>query len=450
MHYSAIMSYFFIYSILGWVIEEGLYIIQHKKIGYTSLLFGPWNPTYGLVIPLLITLFGRFSNYPIVIIIFSIFFGIIFEAISNLLTDYFFGIRINSNNKWFGILNGRISLIKSLLYGVGGYLAFYFVQPYVSSLVHIFSHPYLRVLISMLTVILLIDLYFSISSFFKVYSIELDKQKKSHSENEAKRLSYSYFQEIFQNGTWYHLKKDYLVRTLPNISFKKNKSAENSEDTDSSRPKSFASGLGFYKYFWIFVVASVLGFFVETIWSVIVHGHIESRQGLIYGPFSQVYGIAAVAMTAVLTRLLKKGKVWVFFGSAILGGAVEVILSFLQQQLFGSVSWHYGKDLLGICGGRTSLIYMIFWGALGLIFILKVYPPMSRMIEDIPNKQGLIITWFLVIFLIFDASISAIAVYRWNERLKGVEADNQFEQFIDDNYPNKLMKEIYPNMDNSK
>lgn len=447
MNYTSLVSYFFIYSILGWVIEEILYVVQHRKFAYKSLLFGPWNPIYGLVIPILIMIFSPLSAHPILIILLSIVLGVLFEGISNYLIEYFFDMHVEPNQSWFGILNGRITLVKSLLYGIGGYVAFYFVQPYVGSLVNILSHPYLRVLTSMLTVILLVDLYISIASFFKIYSLEIEKQKETHNEEEAKQLSYTFFQEVMKEDKWFSLKKEYIEHTYPNLSFK---IKPTNKEKDKPKEKSFASGLGFYKYFWIFVVASVLGFFVETIWSVIVHGHIESRQGLIYGPFSQVYGIAAVAMTAVLTRLLKKGKVWVFFGSAILGGAVEVVLSYLQQKLFGSVSWYYGKDLLGICGGRTSLIYMLFWGALGLFFIIKVYPPMSRMIEDIPNKQGLIITWLLVIFLIFDASVSAIAVYRWNERLKGVEATNQFERAIDKQYPNKLMKEIYPNMDNEK
>lgn len=51
------------------------------------------------------------------------------------------------------------------------------------------------------------------------------------------------------------------------------------------------SSLNFSKLIWIFTVSSVAGFIVENIFAFIKYGSLQGRQGMLYGPFSQVYGI---------------------------------------------------------------------------------------------------------------------------------------------------------------
>ena len=43
------------------------------------------------------------------------------------------------------------------------------------------------------------------------------------------------------------------------------------------------------KIFWIFLIGSVIGYIVEMIVALVQNGHFESRQGLVIGPFTQVY-----------------------------------------------------------------------------------------------------------------------------------------------------------------
>ncbi len=74
---------------------------------------------------------------------------------------------------------------------------------------------------------------------------------------------------------------------------------------------------------------------------------------------------------------------------------------------------------------------MIFWGVLGLIFIRIVYPKLSHLIEGIPNKKGVLISWILCLFLIFDSGLSCIAVSRWSQRNQGTPATNELRRKID-------------------
>ena len=48
------------------------------------------------------------------------------------------------------------------------------------------------------------------------------------------------------------------------------------------------------KIFWIFVIGCIIGYITEMIVVFVQKGFFESRQGLIYGPFTPVYGIGAV------------------------------------------------------------------------------------------------------------------------------------------------------------
>ena len=64
--------------------------------------------------------------------------------------------------------------------------------------------------------------------------------------------------------------------------------------------------------FWIFIIGSILGYIFEMIVVLFQKGYFESRQGLIYGPFTPVYGIGGIAyyITFKLIKTRNKGKVF--------------------------------------------------------------------------------------------------------------------------------------------
>ena len=71
----------------------------------------------------------------------------------------------------------------------------------------------------------------------------------------------------------------------------------------------FAKDLCFDKIVWIFMISCIVGFLVETLWCLIKHGYIESRQSLVWGPFSVAYGMGAVVLTLALYKV-KDAPVW--------------------------------------------------------------------------------------------------------------------------------------------
>lgn len=204
----------------------------------------------------------------------------------------------------------------------------------------------------------------------------------------------------------------------------------------------FAKGICFEKIFWIFIIGCVFGCLVEVLNHFIHYGNFVSRSGLIYGPLNPVYGFGLVIFVLFLSKI--KNPILIFIGGMLLGGGFEYVCSFVQEKVFGTISWDYSHQLFNI-GGRTSLKYMLIWGVLALIFMKFVYPILSNLIEKIPVKIGRILTVILVVFVIFDAVISIIACLRQSERAMGEEASNRVEVFLDKHYPDEKLNEIFEN-----
>ncbi|MBS7021285.1 MAG: putative ABC transporter permease [Firmicutes bacterium] len=214
--------------------------------------------------------------------------------------------------------------------------------------------------------------------------------------------------------------------------------------------KIFAKGLSFYKLFILFVIGCVVGTYYEQILTLIKHyikdGSFvwEYRRGVIYGPFSPIYGAGTVLMIYILA---KKKREWyqTFLYGSILGGAFEYAISFLQETFIGTVSWDYSSQLLNI-NGRTTVPIMIFWGVCSVLLVHFIYPWISNMIEKIPYDIGMMVSRVLLVFLILDMLISWSALIRQTLRRNHIKPFTVIGEFFDTYYPDEYLKKYFPNM----
>ena len=216
-------------------------------------------------------------------------------------------------------------------------------------------------------------------------------------------------------------------------------------DTKEREAAHFAGGINLYKLLLVCFIGSFAGVVIELLWCLLRNGYLESRSGLVYGPFNLLYGAGAVALTACLYRFRNKGSWISFLGGMIVGSVVEYLCSWGQEVLFGSRSWDYSQVPFNI-NGRICLLYSFFWGLLGVLWIKNLYPRMARLILKLPNTSGKVITWLITVFFIFNAAVSLVAVARWSERVGGEEPSNRFEAFLDERFNDERMERIYANM----
>ena len=151
-----------------------------------------------------------------------------------------------------------------------------------------------------------------------------------------------------------------------------------------------------------FIIYSVVGCVVETLYGAITMGVVQSRRSFLYGPFLGIYGVAAVVIV-LFTQNKNISSFRLFLGGFIFGSIVEYVISFALEAVMGTKWWDYSNNFLNI-NGRICLLYSVFWGLLTAVLVKKVNPHIDNLLNKLIGKIGAnkfkIIT-YLITFLIF-------------------------------------------------
>ena len=215
--------------------------------------------------------------------------------------------------------------------------------------------------------------------------------------------------------------------------------------------------LNFFNLFWVFVVCCVLGLVIETVYhfAVVVPGEIQDRAGLLFGPFSPIYGFGAVLMTVALNRFYKANPVIIFVVSAVIGGLFEAATAWFMQVGFGAVAWDYsGSTIFGlfpdpiavIFGGRTSALFMCMWGALGFVWIKFCLPWLLKLINIIPWSLRYSLTTVCAVLMLVNGVMTLEALDCWFERVSGIEPTSPVEEFYAEHFDDAYMAHRFESM----
>lgn len=85
-----------------------------------------------------------------------------------------------------------------------------------------------------------------------------------------------------------------------------NKSEQIKNKTIEQKKKLTIMGLSVWRILAYFIIYSVVGYIIETIFGIITKGTWESRQSFLYGPFCAIYGLGAAIMIMFLHKYSKK------------------------------------------------------------------------------------------------------------------------------------------------
>ena len=205
-----------------------------------------------------------------------------------------------------------------------------------------------------------------------------------------------------------------------------------------------------------FIVYSIMGFFLETIFAICTKGTFESRQSFLYGPFCIVYGIGAISLIITLNRY-KDNNVKLFLYGMLVGCTVEYFTSYIGELIMHVKWWDYSNDFLNI-HGRTCLFYAICWGVLTIPLIKHINPYVDKCIDKATLKiQNSILKFAITcitLFMAIDALISCYALDNFlarvadehNIKIVGVESEAESSYIATKLFSNEKMMMTYPNM----
>ena len=197
-----------------------------------------------------------------------------------------------------------------------------------------------------------------------------------------------------------------------------------------------------YKLFYIFIISSICGYFIELIWSLATKGIFINHSAVVIGPFNFAYGICGVALTLLLYKFKDESYLKIFLLSFIGGSILEYIMSWGMELVLGFTAWDYSDNFLNI-NGRICLLFSIFWGFLGILWIKILYPQFDKILNKINPKIYKILIVCLSIFLLLDILLTISAVSRARNADKGIPPNNGYEKFLDSTFNSKYLKNMF-------
>lgn len=225
-------------------------------------------------------------------------------------------------------------------------------------------------------------------------------------------------------------------------------------------------GFSIWKIFAYFIIYSVLGYIIETIFGIITKGMWESRQSFLYGPFCAIYGLGAVIMIVFL-QYFNKNNNRLFWGGFLIGSVTEYVISFLGEKIFNVIWWDYSNMPLNL-NGRICVFFSLFWGFLAIYLMSYVNPKIDRLIEWFKKKISIkklkIITVIVIIFLFIDFVLTGFALKMFYVRMihnynmnvvdkekieqiyQEIYKNEKFVEFVEKFFSDKKMIRTFPNL----
>lgn len=214
--------------------------------------------------------------------------------------------------------------------------------------------------------------------------------------------------------------------------------------------------LNFFNLFWVFLVCCVLGLIIEVVYHMLFvdPGVYQDRAGLLFGPFSPIYGFGAVLLTVMLNRFYRKNFLIIFLVSALVGGVFEAAVSWWMQTSFGAIAWSYSAELAPgipdpmaiLFHGRTSTPFMCMWGVLGVMWIKLCLPRLLALINLIPWKWRYSLTTAVTVLMLVNGIMTLQALDCWFGRVSGRVSTSPVEQFYAEHFDDAYMEQRFQSM----
>ena len=428
-----LLWFFLLYSFAGWCAGVVVAALRKHTFVNTGFLTLPLCPIYGVAAVIFSIFLPELRD--------RLFFLFLAGAVLSAFLAFVTGFLLERifHRKWWDYtryrfqFEGYITLPHLIVWGLLAVLCIRVTNPLIRSLLSLIPAQVARTILLVMLVLVGIDLLVSLIS---VLQLRLRLRRLAALQEDFRNISTQ-----FGNAITGRVQRR-VIRAYPNLAPEKLLDQESSEKT---APTVFAAGCCFHKLVWLFVIAAFLGDIIETIFCRLTAGVWMSRSSLVWGPFSVVWGLGAVLLTAVLYKYKDKNDRYIFLAGTVLGGVYEYVCSVFTELVFGTIFWDYSHLPFNL-GGRINLLFCFVWGIAAVFWLKGAYPLLSKLIERIPIRVGKVGTWVLLVFMVVNMAVSSLALARYTQRhLENPGPTTFFTQLLDDRFPDERMEHIYPN-----
>lgn len=161
---------FWIFAVLGWIMEIIVCSFGEKKIVNRGFLIGPYCPIYGFGASIML-LFIPYKDDPFTCFVLSLFTCSILEYFTSYLMEKMFKIRWWDYSSDTFNINGRVCLRNALAFGALGVIFTRYLYPVVSNLFTMLNDSTVLVLSIIVLIITTVDIIVSFKAMDSVKNI---------------------------------------------------------------------------------------------------------------------------------------------------------------------------------------------------------------------------------------------------------------------------------------
>ncbi len=203
-------------------------------------------------------------------------------------------------------------------------------------------------------------------------------------------------------------------------------------------------------YFMLFVIYSIIGWFIEVILKFFEFKKFINR-GFLVGPYLPIYGFGTLLITLLLHNYYDNTIV-LFIFSIVICSILEYLTSYLMEKIFKARWWDYSERKFNI-NGRICLETMIPFGIAGVLAVKIINPHFFDIYKTLtPQFLNLFcITFVIILFIDFIFSTKIILSIKSLNIFKGKDNTEQISKIVLNKIKNldwgqKRLLQAFPNV----
>lgn len=175
-----------------------------------------------------------------------------------------------------------------------------------------------------------------------------------------------------------------------------------------------------------FVVYSILGWFVESVYMSFCNKKITNR-GFAKSPFCPIYGFGAVTGYLLLSPL-QHAPVVLYLVGAVLATVFEYLVGRAMIRLFGALWWDYNEKPFNY-KGIICLESTIAWGFYAVGIVVFLHGQVNRLIDQVNINMGIRAVIVILLIVFVDYCIQLMKAFHVDVRAQRDRLIERYQSF---------------------